>query len=200
MSSQFLNIINTYIRDLIKLLDSARRGVVDRDVVLRALDELENRVDEIISSLAPERITDERFSAASTEIRELSEKFKELRSLVINGKYSRALSLISDVHESVRKAFRILQLIKAGAPVPVIIQQSPSSPLFPPEVILNVNPDALQVYNVLVRRGEISFKDLINELKIDVSRINSAIRTLQDLGYVRVYLLPDGTPVLRVVR
>jgi len=187
-------------REFVRVLESAMRGGVSRDDVLKSLDELENRIDDMITSLAPERITDERFAAASTEIKNLSEKFKELRGHVIAGRYSRALSLIPEVHEAIRSVFRVLQLIKAGAPFPIIIQQSPQAPLFPPEVILQTNPDALQVYNIIVRRGEMSLRDLVDEVKMDVSRINSAVRTLQDLGYVRVQLLPDGTPVLRVVR
>jgi len=197
---QLLDIINVHIRNLHARIRDARRGRTSVDDLLRLHDELENYVDALIAALAPERITDERFASASQELKNLTERLREFRDLIVRGKYTEAESKLTEVHSAIRHIYRVFTVIRAGAPTPLIYQLSPTAPLFPPEVILHTSPLALQVYNLIVRRGEMALSDIIAELKADPSAVSSAVQELIRLGYARLYITPDNKWFLRSVR
>ena len=115
MSTVQLNAINATIRELLSTLDDLKRGRAEREDALRVVDELENQIDNMLTQLAPERITDERFSAAVNAIKEISEKFKNLRDSIVFGRYNQARRKILEVQESVRHTYRLMMLIRAGA-------------------------------------------------------------------------------------
>jgi hypothetical protein len=195
-----LDAINVHIREFHKMIEAARRGLVSRADLLKLQDELENYIDTLILTLAPERITDERFASASEELKNLTSKLSEFRECIVRGKYTDAESKLTEVHSAVRHIYRLFTVIRAGAPTPLIYQLSPSTPLFPPEVILHTSPMALQVYNLIVRRGEMTLQDIIAELKADPGAVSSAVQELIRLGYARLYITPDNKWVLRPVR
>jgi len=207
VSTAQLNIINASIRELLKALDDLKRGRTNKDNVLRHIDELENHVDVMLSQLAPERITDERFNAAVRAVKEVTGKFRKLREAIIFGRYSHAKSIILDVQEGIREAFRLLTLIKAGAPTTLIFQVAPQflreAEVAAPEALVYLNPMAAQIYNILLRKGEASVDELALELKIDdKSRddFNRALSYLISTGYARIYYTPDNRMVLRPAR
>jgi hypothetical protein len=197
---QLLDAITAHIRNLHARIRDARRGRASVDELLRLQDELENYVDTLITALAPERITDERFASASQELKNLTEKLREFRDLIVKGKYTEAESKLTEVHSAIRHIYRVFTVIRAGAPTPLIYQLSPGAPLFPPEVILHTSPMALQVYNLIVRHGEMTLSDIIAELKADPGAVSSAVQDLIRLGYARLYITPDNKWVLRPVR
>ena len=207
MSTVQLNVINAMIRELIDALDGLRAGRVGKEEVLKRIDDLENQIDVLLSQLAPERITDERFSAAVRAVREISEGFRRLRESVIFGRYSHAKKLALDVQESVRRMYRLLILIRAGAPTTLIFQVTPQflreEILQAPEALLYSNPMAAQIYNILLRKGEAGIDELALELKIDDKtreEFNRAVAHLIAAGYARPYFTPDNRMVLRPAR
>jgi len=197
---QLLDAINVHIREFHKRIEAARRGQASRADLLKLQDELENYIDTLILTLAPERITDERFASASEELRNLTNRLSEFRECIVRGKYTDAETKLIEVHSAIRHIYRLFTVIRAGAPTPLIYQLSPSTPLFPPEVILHTSPMALQVYNLIVRRGEMTLQDIIAELKADPGAVSSAVQELIRLGYARLYITPDNKWVLRPVR
>ena len=197
---QLLEVINAHIRNLHARIRDARHGRVSVDDLLKLHDELENYVDALITTLAPERITDERFASASQELKNLTDRLREFRDLIVRGKYTDAESKLTEVHSAIRHIYRVFTVIRAGAPTPLIYQLSPGTPLFPPEIILHTSPMALQVYNLIVRRGEMTLSDIIAELKADPGAVSSAVQDLIRLGYARLYITPDNKWVLRPVR
>jgi len=204
VSTAVLNTINATIRELLDALDELRRGRRDRRAVLKLVDELENQIDSMISQLAPERITDERFEAAMKAIREVSEKVRKLREYIIGGKTKRARSALLEVQESVRFAYRLLTLIRAGAPTTVIFQVAPQFlrevEVSAPESLVYANPMAGQIYNILLRKGEATVEELAAELRVDDrtrDEFNRAIAYLISSGYARPYFTPDNRMVLR---
>lgn len=204
MSTQF-NVINATIRDLISALEEAKKGRIRRDSVLKLLDELENNVDALISSLAPEKITDERFTAASNALREFSEKMKQLRESVIAGKYTESIKLAVDIQETLRHVYRLLVLIRAGTPTPMILSFTPQffREISVPEPVLFSSPMAAQIYNTLVRRGEATVEDLAMDLRVDDrtrEEFNRALSWLISAGYVKPYFTRDNRMILRPAR
>ena len=207
MSTTQLNIINSTIRDLMNSLDELKRGKVSKDEVLRLVDELENQIDNMLTQLTPERITDERFNAAVRAIKDVSDKFKSLRESIIFGRYTHAKRIVLDVQESIRHAYRLLTLIRAGAPTTLIFQVTPQFlrevEVAAPEALVYSNPMAAQIYNILIRKGEASIDELAIELKIDDKtrdEFNRAIAYLISTGYARPYYTPDNRMVLRPAR
>lgn len=205
MSIAQLNTINASIRELLNMLDRAKRDRARKDDVLRILDELENQIDVMISQLAPERITDVRFNAAVRALRDIADKFKDLRESIVFGRYTNAKSQVLDIHESIKHTYRLLLLIKARAPTPVIFQSTPQfiREIAVPEALAYGSPMAAQIYNTLVRKGEATVEDLALELKIDDRtrfEFNNAIQHLITTGYIKLYLTPDNKMVLRPAR
>lgn len=203
MSSQ-LNVINATIRELINSIENLRKGKIDRDQVLRLIDELENQIDNMVYQFAPERITDERFSIATNSLREISKNFKLLREHILSGRYIRAKRQVLDLQESVRQMYRILMLIRAGAPTTLIFQVTPqflrNVELPAPEALIHSNPMAAQIYNILQRKGEASIEELATELRIDNrtrDEFNRAVAYLISTGFARPYLTQDNRMVLR---
>ena len=205
MSTAQLNIVNSTIREILRTLDDVKRGRAGKEDVLRLLDELENQIDAILVHLAPERITDERFNAAVKAVKDVSDKIRRVRESVMFGRYTYAKRQLLDVQESVRLTYRLLTLIKAGAPTSVIFQVTPQflREVAVPEPIVYTNPMAAQIYNVLVRRGEATVEELALELKItDETRdeFNRAISQLISTGYVRPFFTSDNKMILRPAR
>lgn len=205
MSVAHLNVVNATIRSMLELFDSSKYGSADKEKMLKMIDELENQVDNLLTNLAPERITDERFSVATKALKELAEKFKLLREYVVSERYVHAKKQLIDIQESIRHLFRLMIMIKAGAPVPFIFQVAPQflREIPAPENLLYSNPLAAQIYNVLIRRGEASVEELALELKIDDNtrdQFNMAISQLINNGYVRAYFTPDNKLVLKPAR
>lgn len=205
MSIPQLNRINASIKELLNMLDSAKRGRARKDAVLTALDKLESEVDIMLSQLAPERITDERFSAAVKAFRDIANKFRDLRESIMSERYTYAKGQVLDVQESIKHTYRLLVLIRAGAPPPLVYQLTPQflREMAVPEALAYGSPMAVQIYNILTRRGEASVEDLAAELKIDDrtrDEFNRAINNLLNAGYARLYITPDNKMVLRPAR
>ena len=197
-----LAMINICVRNLIAAVESRKR-----DEALRLVDQLDDHFDALIQANAPERITDERFQAAEKAIREVSEKIEELRALIINGRYKAARRKALDVQSAMRQAYRLLLLIRAGAPTPVIFQLTPrflqEAQLRPPEELVFSSPLATQIYNIVVRRGSVSVEEVARELGITketMDEFNRAITSLIQRGFVRPALTPDNRLILQAAR
>jgi biotin operon repressor len=188
------------IRELLKMLEDAEQGKIGRNAVLKALDQLEDQVDAIIMQMAPERITDERFEAAVSSLRKIAKGFYKLSKLIVAERYSEAIRMLTVLRERLRDCFRTMTFIKAGAPTPLVLQFSPTTSLYPPEVLLQRSPGATQLYNLLARRGEADIAEVAKELGLSADALNEAINTLVGLGFVKLLLTPDGRWKLRVVR
>lgn len=202
MSATQLNIINASIRELLDMIDNVKRGKARKDDALKILDEIENQIDIMLSQLAPERITDERFDAAVKALRDISEKFRTLRESIVFGRYAHAKRMVLEIQEAIRHTYRLLTLIRAGAPTALIFQVAPQflREITIPETIVYSNPMASQIYNILVRKGEAAVEDLAIELKIDDKtrdEFNRAIAQLISTGYVKPYFTPDNKMMLR---
>jgi len=207
MTSVQLNIINMTIRNLLEEIDRLKAGRAKREDVLKTIDELEDQIDDMLTRLAPERITDERFSAAVNAVNEVSKEMKELRESVLSGRYAHAKKKVLDVQSAVRSAYRLLMLIHAGAPTTLIFQVTPEfireELLSAPEALVFANPMASQIYNILVRKGQASVEDLALELKIDDKtreEFNKAVAHLIATGYAKPYFTSDGRMVLKPAR
>ena len=205
MSTTQLNTINAHIRELMNILDNIKSGRAKREDALKTLDEIENQIDIMLSQLAPERITDERFSAAVKALSDVARKFRSLRESIVFGRYTYAKRQVLEIQETIRHTYRLLTLIRAGAPTALIFQVTPQylREVAVPEAIVYSNPMAAQIYNVLTRRGEASVEDLAAELKItDDTRdeFNRAIAHLISTGYVRPFYTQDNRMVLRPAR
>lgn len=205
MSMSQLNIINANIRQLIKVLDDIKRGAALVDDALRLVDEIEGNVDMLVQMLAPERITDERFSATVKSLKELADKFSELRDMISSHRLTYAKKKVFEIQEFIRHIYRVLMLVRAGAPTPVIFQVSPQflREVTVPEAIVYSNPMSAQIYNILVRRGEATVEELALELKIDDKtrdEFNRAIAQLISMGYVKPYFTSDNKMVLKPTR
>ena len=205
MSTAQLNTVNATIRDLLNTLNEVKRVKAKKEDALKILDELENQIDIMLSQLAPERITDERFNAAVRALKEVAEKFKSLRESIIFGRYAFAKRQVLDVQESIRHTYRLLTLIRAGAPTSVIFQVTPQylREVAVPEAIVYSNPMAAQIYNALVRKGEANVEELALELKIDDKtrdEFNRAIAQLISTGYVRPFFTSSNKMILRPAR
>ena len=203
MSTSQLNTINATIRELIGMLDGVKGGKEYRNRLLRKIDEVENSIDSMIQVLAPERITDERFGAAVNALRELSDKFKTLREAVIFGKFNHAKKLVLEIQESIRHTFRLLTLIRAGAPTTLIFQVTPQflREVKVPESVLYSNPMAAQIYSILMRKGEASIEELAMDLKIDKEKMddfNRAVATLINTGHATAFFTPEGKMLLKL--
>jgi len=197
-----LAMINICVRNLIAAVESRKR-----DEALRLVDQLDDHFDALIQANAPERITDERFQAAEKAIREVSEKIEELRALIINGRYKAARRKALDVQSAMRQAYRLLLLIRAGAPTPVIFQLTPrflqEAQLRPPEELVFSSPLATQIYNIVVRRGSVPVEEVARELGITketMDEFNRAITSLIQRGFVRPALTPDNRLILQAAR
>jgi len=200
VSASPLASISAMIRELLKMLEDAEQGKIGRNAVLKALDQLEDQVDAIIMQMAPERITDERFEAAVSSLRKIAKGFYKLSKLIVAERYSEAIRMLTVLRERLRDCFRTMTFIKAGAPTPLVLQFSPTTSLYPPEVLLQRSPGATQLYNLLARRGEADIAEVAKELGLSADALNEAINTLVGLGFVKLLLTPDGRWKLRVVR
>ena len=205
MSMSQLNIINANIRQLVKVLDEIKRGRASVDEALRLVDEIEGNVDMLVQMLAPERITDERFSATVKSLKELADKFSELRDMISSQRLTYAKKKVFEIQEFIRHIYRVLMLVRAGAPTPVIFQVSPQflREVTVPEAVVYSNPMSAQIYNILVRRGGATVEELALELKIDDKtrdEFNRAIAQLISMGYVKPYFTPDNKMVLKPTR
>jgi len=205
-TSPQISVINSIARKLLDLLKQARERDLKNEILLE-IDELENQFDSLIQANAPERITDERFTAAVNAIHEVSEKIEELRSLVVNGRYKLARRKVLDLQAAIRHAYRLLLLVRAGTPTHMIFQISPQflkeAELKPPEELVFTSPLASQIYSVIVRRGRVSIEELARELKVtDETRdeFNNALATLIQRGYVRPIISPDNKMMFQAVR
>lgn len=205
MSIPQLNMINSIIKKLLHLVDDLKMKRVERDQVLAEVDELENRVDELFTALVPDRITDERFSAVVKAVQEVTDGIKQLRESIVYSRFSRAKQDILEVQKRIRHAYRLLLLVKSGAPTTIILQTAPQfiREIPVPETLVYSSPIASQIYNILSRRGEASLEELALDLKIDDKtrdEFNRAVSYLITSGYARPYLTPDNKLVLKVSR
>ncbi len=197
--------INALIRELIKLCTEARFNRARQEDLLRVLDELETQIDNMVQALVPEKITDERFRLVEKGLRELMDKLREVREFIVFGRLVRAKKKLLEVQELARHVYRLMLIIRAGAPTPMIFQFTPFRTVELPAVepLLFSNPMAAQIYNVLQRRGEMSLEDLAREMHItDANRdeFNRAISLLISMGYVTPYLTHDNRLILRARR
>jgi len=198
-----MSVINALAKKLLDMLAKAERV----DDILREIDNIENQFDQLVQSSAPERITDERFSAAVNAIQDVSEKAGELRRLVVENRFKLARDKVLELQKSIRHAYRLLVLVGAGAPTPVIFQVSPQFlkgvELRPPEELALSSPLAAQLYNTVVRRGRIAVDELAAELKVtDETRdeFNEALALLIQRGFLRPVIGPDNRMLFEAVR
>lgn len=202
--SSSVTIINTLIRNILELLDRK----ADKNEILGVLDQLDNQFDFLVQANAPERITDERFEAAVKAIDEVSEKVERLRETVASGRYHLAKKQVFDLQASIRKAHRILLLVRAGAPTPMIFQVSPQflkeAELKPPEeMVLTTSPLATQIYGYILRKGKVPIDELAREFGVtDKTRdeFNRAVASLIQRGFVKPVIGADNRMVLQAVR
>lgn len=201
-----ITVINSIVRKLLDMLPQARHKNIKNEILIE-IDELENQFDLLIQANAPERITDERFTAAVNAIHEVSEKIEQLRSLIVAGRYKIARRKVLDLQAAIRHAYRLLLLVRAGTPTPMIFQISPQflkeAELKPPEEIVFSSPMASQVYNVIVRKGKVAVEELAKELNIsDETRdeFNRALATLIQRGFIRPVIRPDNKLMFQAVR
>lgn len=202
-----LNVINVTIRNLLGEIEKLEKKQGKLDDVLKILDELEDQLDDLLTQLAPERITDERFSAAVNAVNEVSAELKDLRKALLEGRYKYAKDKVLDVQTAIRNAYRLMLLVHAGAPTAFIFQVTPQflreELLSAPETLVLANPMAAQIYNILLRKGQASIEELALELNIDDKtrdEFNNAIAHLIMRGYVRVYYTKDNKTILRPAR
>jgi len=203
--SNVVNLLNALLRTLVEKLSNARVSGADYNELMRIVDEVENNFDMLVAQSAPERITDERFSSAVEMLKDVAEKLRNLRESILDGKFTEARRIALDIQESIRHAYRILMLLKAGAPVPIVYQVAPQflREITPPEQVVYMSPLASQIYNILVRRREASLDQIALELRIDEKtrdEFNRAVAQLVASGYVQISLTPDNRVVLRLVR
>jgi len=203
--SNVVNLLNALLRTLVDKLSNARISGVDYNELMRIIDEVENNFDMLVAQSAPDRITDERFSSAVEILKEVAEKLKSLRESILDGKFTDAKKIALDIQESIRHAYRILMLLKAGAPVPIVYQVAPQflREITPPEQVVYMSPLASQIYNILVRRREAPLDQIALELRIDErtrDEFNRAVAQLVASGYAQISLTPDNRVILRLVR
>jgi len=203
--SNVVNLLNALLRTLVEKLSSARVSGVDYNELMRIIDEVENNFDMLVAQSAPDRITDERFSSAVEMLKEVAEKLRNLREAVLDGKFTDAKKIALDIQESIRHAYRILMLLKAGAPVPIVYQVAPQflREITPPEQVVYMSPLASQIYNILARRREAPLDQIALELRIDEKtrdEFNRAVAQLVASGYAQISLTPDNRVILRLVR
>ena len=111
--------------------------------------------------------------------------------------------LVLEIQESIRHTFRLLTLIKAGAPTTLIFQVTPQflREVKVPESVLYSNPMAAQIYSILVKKGEASIDELAIDLKVDKEKMddfNRAVATLISTGHVVPYFTPEGKMLLKL--
>jgi len=201
-----ITVINSIVRKMLDMLSQARHKNLKNEILVE-IDELENQFDLLIQANAPERITDERFTAAVNAIHEVSEKIEQLRTLIVNERYKIARQKVLDLQASIRHAYRLLLLVRAGTPTPMIFQVSPQflkeAELKPPEEIVFSSPMASQIYNIIVRKGKIPVEELAKELNVtDETRdeFNRALATLIQRGFVRPIVSSDNKLMFQAVR
>lgn len=192
--------ISALIREFHRMLEDAQQGRVDKYTLLKALDELEDSVDRLIAQMAPERITDTRFEVTLDTLKDIAKGFYRVRRLIVAGRHAKAMDTLARFHEVLRHGYRTMTLVKAGAPTPVVYQMSSSSALVPPDALLEANPAATKLYNMLVRRGEVDLAGASRELGLTAEVLNEAVNTLIKLGYAKAVMTPDGRWRLRAVR
>jgi hypothetical protein len=207
MTSSLLSIINSSMRDLLKSIEKLKSGRGSKEEVMRLIDDIENHVDNLIQSISPERITDERFTAAITVLNEMSSKLSRLREYVLTDRLHSAIRIIPQIQGAIRHAFRVMNLLQAGTPISIILRGGPEYlreiETSPPEGIVLRSPLATQIYNILVRKGQTSVEDIASELKIDEKTrtdFNRAINDLITLGYAKVNVDKDNRILLRPAR
>ena len=206
MSSSKLQEALTLVRDLVLRLDSAIKRRVAKEELLELIDRIEDSIDGMLSEMAPERITDERFTAAEKMLDELGLILQQLREQVLAGRYTRAKSKALDAQRIIRQTYRLMLLISAAPPVTQILQVAPEFlreiPVSPPEM-LRGNPMAMQIYNILVRKGEAAVTDIATELNIsedDRPRFNAAVSELVRHRFADILLDSAGRLILRARR
>jgi len=206
MSSSKLQEALTLVRDLVLRLEAAIKRRVTKEELLELIDRIEDSIDGMLSEMAPERITDERFTAAEKMLDELGLILQDLRGHVLAGRYTRAKSKALDAQRIIRQTYRLMLLISAAPPVTQILQVAPEFlreiPVSPPEM-LRGNPMAMQIYNILVRKGEASVTDIATELNIsedDRPRFNAAVSELVRHRFADILLDSAGRLILRARR
>ncbi len=198
-------VINALVSDILNALDEVIYGRKKPDEVLKLVDQLDDQIDSLVASLAPERITDERFSAAMSALRDLSDAITKLRRRIVEGRYRAARELIPDLQSKIRMAIRLLTLAKAGSPTPLIVQFAPEyvSEVKAPESLVLAEPMAARIYGILVRKRREKVSQLAAELGIDEKTrdsFNRAIAQLIASGYVTVDVTPSGELELALAR
>jgi len=200
VSTPSIGSISALIREFHRMLEDAQQGKVDKYTLLKALDELEDNVDRLVAQMTPERITDTRFEAIRETLKNFRKGFYRVRKLIVAGRYEKAIDMLTRLHEELRHGYRTMMFVRAGAPTPVVYQMSPSSALVPPDTLLEANPAATKLYNMLVRRGEVDLAEASRELGLTAEVLNEAVNTLIRLGYAKAVMMPDGRWRLRAVR
>jgi len=205
MSSERLQKSLALVRELIERIDLARRGRVNRSELLQMIDEIENSIDDMLSEMAPDRITDERFGAAEKMLDELGLALLNLRKSVVAGRLTDAKNKALEVQRIIRLTYRLMLLISAAPPA-TILQISPEYlrevPLQAPE-LLRGNPWAMRIYNIIARRREAEVGEIARELNVsdeERSQFNAAVSELIRLGFADVFMDADGRLILRARR
>jgi len=200
--SQSVAVINALVN---RMLEGIEREE-SREDLLALLDSIEDAFDRLIESSIPERLTDERFQAVLVAMKGVEDAISRLRDALLTSGYRLARRRILDLKRELRGAYRLLLLVKGGAPAPTIFQVAPeyvrSAPLQPPAP-LAFSPMGAQIYNALLRRGSATAEELAAELGVtDANRaeFNAALAQLMQGGYVRIEVSPDNRIVLRPAR
>jgi len=177
-----------------------------REDLLALLDGIEDALDRLVESSIPERLTDERFQAVLVAMKGVEDAISRLRDALLTSGYRLARRRLLDLKREVRNAYRLLLLVRGGAPAPMVFQVVPeyvrSLPLQPPAP-LAFSPMGAQIYSVLTRRGSATLEEIAAELGVtDANRaeFNAALAQLMQGNYVRIEVSPDNRIVLRPAR
>ena len=195
--------INAVIEEILNRIETAKRATVSSrrkllSIILRLIDQLDAELDLLVSSLAPEKLTDERFRYVEKQLEQLSKELAELRKHVINGRLVKARDKLVEIQEKVRHVYRILLIIRA--PTAAAAQFTPEIELRVPPLIQFLSPFAVKIYNVMARRGEMFLDELVSELGVtdkDYAEFNKALQSMIQLGYIEMHVTKEGRLLLR---
>jgi len=209
MSLPFVE-LDRIVHELASELENLAKGVGDKKLAVKLVDDLENEVWNLIAQRHVERITDERFAAASQAIDEVTGLITELKNLIYTGRWVKAKNMLASIHTKVKRTLVIVHLVSAGTPMTALYRSYPEyvRGRSSPESILRRNPLAAEIYDKLVgsKEGFMTFETLAEVLGLDLgsiedrSKFNEAIDFLVSNKYCTVWVDEKGRRGLKIRR
>ncbi len=208
--SSALDYVDTCIRSLLLDLESAIKGRPPSvEQLLRLVDEIDKGITVLFQDLAPERITDERFTTVIEVQKELEGKMELLRKYILDSRFRIARSITIEIQQLVHRLTRILILVAGG--VSRVAFYRYTAPKYikevkVPDLLKQQSSLAQQIYNILVRENQVKISELPSKLKLNpedkasIDEVNEAINTLISLGYADIYIDENNEAILRLKR